>query len=239
MITEDETADYRRLCATVNALREKFLRRKEELRLLLEETAALRRDTLLVLAKANRLTRHLTGGQRQIAGLTYHLSEINARIERINRSMPLLFQSPGAPDGEKSHNDGVLLPEIGDLVSRDCMSGDCMSLENCRSRRELKQREIAIIKMIDSVKGKLLQLDLLEFRCRELMVSIKKALQAFRHESGIISRKIYPFGVFSRLHRAFRKIRGASYFSFRDMGDIGALAAITAAVLRIADSPAI
>jgi len=234
MIPEEEAADYRTLCATVNALREKFFKRREELRLLLEETVALRRDTLLVLAKANRVTRHLTGGQRQISGLTYHLSEINARIDRINRSIPVLVQGPGALDGEKPHKEGKFLPEIGDL-----RLDDFKTLENCRSRRELRQKELALLAMIDSVKAKLLQLDLLEYRCRELMVSINKALQAFRHESGIIRRNIYPFGIFSFLHRSFRKIRGASYFSFRDMGDIGALAAITAAVLRIADSPAI
>jgi len=214
-VFEKEMAEYRILCATVSALHEKFLKRKDELRLLLEETEALRRDTLLVLAKANRLTRHLTGGQRQITGIAYHLSEINARIEKINQSNPVFFQNPDTANG--GHSAEVQ--------------------EHYHSREELKQKELAVLGMIDSLKARLLQLDLLELRYRELMLSINKVIDAFRRESRIIRRNIYPFGIFSLFSRALRVIRGKTYFTFRDLEDITALGNSTCNVLRIADSP--
>jgi hypothetical protein len=211
MITEIEMAEYRKLCVSLAALHEKFLKKRQQLKDLLEKTNSLRKNAILVLAKANRLTRHLTGRQRQIAGLSYHLGELKARICQEN---PLL---------SKSGNEELeTLPEIR---------------EDFKNRRELKQNGLALIAMIDEVKKKILQLDLLEMRCRELILSINKALDAFRHESGIIHRRIYPFGFFSLAFRYLRKIWGKSYFSYRDLEGLGTLGNITGLVLKIADSP--
>ena len=227
MITDKEIAEYRTLCAALAVLHEKYIARKRELRLLLEETAALRRDTLLVLAKANRLTRHLTGRQRYITGLSYRLDEIKARIEKINQEKinqfsPVL-QSPGGVE-EKG-----VLSDLADLQFR----------ENYRSRRELRQRELVILEVIDAVKKTLLQLDLLELRCRELILSLNKAMEAFHHESRIIRGKIYPFGIFSLFYRFLRSLWGRAYFSSRDLKDVTDLGKITGYVLKIADSPII
>ena len=218
MITDKEMTEYRTLCAALAGLHEKYLARRQELRLLLEKTAALRRDTLLVLAKANRLTRHLTGRQRYITGLSYHPDEIKARIEKINQFNPVL-QSSGGVDENK------VLSGIGDLPPRG----------NFPSRRELRQKQLMIIEVIDTVKQNLLKLDLLELRCRELILSINKALEAFRYESRIIRGKIYPFGIFSIFYRSLRLLWGRAYFTSRDLDDVAALGKITGYILKIAD----
>ena len=215
MIADKDFSEYRTLCATLGCLHEEFLKRKRELKGLLEETAARKREAFLVLAKANRLTRHLTGRQRQAAGITYHLSELNMRI---NQARALVFRGGNAePSGG--------LPSVPPYESLN--------------RRELKAMGFAVIGMIDRLKKNLLQLDILEKRCRELITSINKALKAFRYESREIYRKIYPFGVFSLCHRYLRCIWGNTFFTFRDMDDISALGKITGLVLKIADAPLI
>jgi len=192
------------------------VRRKQELRHILRETEVLRNNALGVLVKANRPTRHLTSRQRQIAGIGYHLGEIQMRMRGESRAV---FQY-GEDDAELSGPQGWQPPE------------------QCRSRAELAQRGLLILALIDSVKKKLLQLDVLELRCRELMASIGKALEAFCHESGIIRQRMYPFGVFSRCRRTLRGFFGRAYFTFPDMEHIAALGSITGHVLKIADSPA-
>ena len=198
-------------------LQKKYQWRKQELRQILEETAALRSKALLSLAKTNSLTRHLTGRQRKAAALTYNLGEIKMRI---NRKSPLVFQNP---DGEPLHGYWQAPGDIADI----------------RDIRELKQKGLMILALIDGIRKKLLQLDLLELRCREIMLSIEKVMEAFSHESRIILRKIYPFGIFSLFYRTLRSLFGNAYFSLCDMESIAALGNITSHVLKIADSPII
>jgi len=209
-------AEYRALCLALQELHGKFMERKQELRQLLSKTADLKRETFLVLVKANSLTRHLTARQRQLAGLTYHLTEIKARI---NLASPVLFADFGAEGGEN-------LPEIRHPEDRENLV-------------EIRQRGLLLIALIDGLRKKLLQLDILELRCRELILSIDKALEAFRHESMAIQRKIYPWGFLSLLKRRLRGLWGRAYFTLRDMESISALGNITGHVLKIADSPII
>jgi len=216
MIADKELAEYQNLCAALKNLHENYLIRKQELLRLLEELAALRKESFLILEKANRLTRHLSGRQRQIAGLSYHSGEIKARI---NQCGPVLV------GGRGSLAEGESLPEF---------IGPCA--EN-PGRRELKRRGLSVLGMIDSIRKNILQIDLLALRCRELILAIKKGMEAFRHEFAVIRRKIYPFGVFSILYRRLRAFWGGAYFSFRDMDDISALGNITGHVLKIADTP--
>ena len=213
-----EIAKYRILCAAVKDLQDKYLKKRQEFRQAFEETALIRRAALQVLLKENRLTRHLTGRQRQAAGFTYHLCEIKARL---NQGSLYALQDTGKGDDDESLSR-VFAPQ-----------------EDCRDCRELKQKGILLLAVIDDIKKKLLQLDILQLRCREIMLSIGKALEAFRHESEIIHRKIYPFGLFSLFHRTVRSFCGMAYFTLRDMEDIRALGAITSQVLKIADSPVI
>ena len=216
-----ELSEYRLLYSTLDEFHGKFQRRKLELRRLLGETAALKKDALMVLARANRLTRHLTGGQRQLTGISYHLGEIKARINQLDKSSPAL--SGGALE------EAALPLEIPLEIQGN--------LEESRNRLELKQRGLMLLGLIDRVKKQLLQLDLLELRCRELIASIKKAMEAFRHEFNLIRRKIYPFGIFSFFRRSLSSLFGYSYFSPRDLGEISSLGRMTGYVLKIADSP--
>ncbi|MCL2472899.1 MAG: hypothetical protein FWF26_04405, partial [Treponema sp.] len=105
-----------------------------------------------------------------------------------------------------------------------------------KNRAELRQKGLLILTMIDRAKRNLLQFDLLELRCRELILSINKALMAFHHEYRTIRRKIYPLGIFSLLLRSVRFLWGRTYFSLKDLGEVGALGTITGLVLKIADS---
>jgi hypothetical protein len=111
--------------------------------------------------------------------------------------------------------------------------------EDCRSYPELKRNGLAVILMIDQIKKSLLQLDVLEMRCRELMASLNKAMAAFRHESRRIHRIIYPLGFISVFYRFIRRLAGKTYFTFRDLSGIADLGNITGLVLKIADSPLI
>ena len=192
-------------------LHEKFLKRKKELRRLLEETAARQKEAFLVLARGNRLTRYLTGYQRQTTGLTYCLGDIEARIQSAN---PVLLKNV--------IEEAETLPVIR---------------TDYKNHLEFKKAGLALIAFINTIKKKLLQLDLLEQRCKELLISIKKALEAFYHELGIIKRKIYPYGFISRFYRFIRSLFGKTYFTPRDFGEITALGKITSLVLKIADSP--
>jgi len=219
MITEKELSEYKALCSVFRDLWGRFLERKQEIKRLLEETAVHRKEALELLAKANGLTRHLTGHQRQLTGLSYHLGEIKAKLNLVKS-----FQN--------GQSNTVFVIEDKNEIQRSIP-------EDCRSSPELKRNGLAVISMIDQVKKSLLQLDVLEMRCRELLLSLNKALAAFRHESRRIHRSIYPLGFISIFYRFLRRAAGKTYFTIRDFDDIADLGSITGLVLKIADSPLI
>ena len=198
-----ELAEYRSLYATLKDLNKKLHKRKLETLQLLQMTATHRKNAILVLTKANRLVRHLTGRQRQLTGITSSF-----------RNLPTV---------EEHHT--LLETRLPEFKA------------DCRSLSELKQQGLLLIALIDDTKKKLLQLDLLELRCRELILSIDKALDAFRHELRIIRRKLYPFGVFSFLFRYSRHVFGKTFFTSRDLEDIAALGKLSGLTLKIANSP--
>jgi chromosome segregation ATPase len=219
MITEKKLTEYKALCAVLRELRRRFLERKQELKELLEEVAGRRKEALELLAKASGITRHLTGRQRQITGLSYHLGELKAKL-----NLAKSFQN--------GQSDTFFVMEDKNEIQR-------LIPEDCRSSLELKRNGLAVISMIDQVKKSLLQLDVLEMRCRELLASLNKALAAFRHESRRIHRSIYPLGIISIFYRFLRRAVGKTYFTFRDLDGIADLGNITGLVLKIADSPLI
>lgn len=226
-IPDGELTEYRSLYAGLEVLYQKFLKRKEELRVLVEETAAHRKNAFEVLARANRLTRHLTGRQRQTSGLTYHLGELKARI---NRNTADGFHGGNGGPGKTDISGGDnTLPEIRVPEFR------AESLD----RRELKREGLLLLNVIDLVRKRLLHFDLLEMRCREMILAIKKAVEAFCFEWNNIRRKIYPAGVFSFLRRFLRNRLGNTFFTSRDMEEVAALGRITGLVLNIADAPLI
>jgi hypothetical protein len=220
MITEKELTEYKALCAVLRELRSRFLERKQELKKLLEEAAVRRKEALELLVKANGLTRHLTGRQRQITGLSYYLGEIRTKL-----NLAKSFQNGQSDTVFVMEDKNEILPLIPAIP------------EDCRSSIELRRNGVAVISMIDQVKKSLLQLDVLEMRCRELLASLNKALAAFRHESRRIHRSIYPLGFISIFYRFLRRTAGKTYFTFRDLDGIADLGNITGLVLKIADSP--
>jgi len=217
MITEKESNEYKALCAALLELRRKLLDRKQELKKLLEETAERRKDALELLAKANGITRHLTGRQRQMTGLLYYPGEIKAKINSINS---LLNVNSSEVKNDKNE------------IQRPIPEG-------CRNSLELKRNEHVLMLMIDQIKKSLVELNVLEMRCRELIASLNKAMAAFRHESRRIHRNIYPLGFISFFFRFLRCLAGKTYFTFRDLNGIADLGNITVLVLKIADSPLI
>jgi len=214
MITEKESNEYKTLCAALLELRGKLLDRKQELKKLLEETVKRRKDALEFLAKANGITRYLTGRQRQMAGLLYYPGEIKAKINSANSFLNI-------NSGEDKTNKNEIQRPIP---------------EDCRNSLELKRNGLALILMIDQIKKNLLELDVLEMRCRELIASLDKVMAAFRHESRRIHRSIYPMGFISFFYRFLRCLAGKTYFTFRDLNGIANLGNITVLVLKIADS---
>ena len=166
-------------------------------------------------------------------GLAYTLVELKNRIHARN---PLAFVEP---DGEGEYLGESQRGNRGDSrgAPSNGLARDFPPPDDCRNLRELKQRGLLILAMIDRVKEKLLQLDILEARLRELILSLEKAMEAFCHEARIIRREIYPFGVFSRLRRGVRVLWGRAYFTLRDMERISDLGIMTSHVLKIADSP--
>ena len=211
MIREGELSEYRQLYASLVSLHEKFMEKGREMCLLLEETASVRRKAIQLLARANNFTGHLSSRQRELTGLSYYPAELSARIS--DNSPPLFLR-----DVEYVET----LPKIP---------------EDFKDRIELKQRILVILGLIDELKAKLLRLDLLDMRCRELTLSINKALKAFRRESRLVQKKIYPYWIFSMVFRHVRKLMGKSYFTYRDLDGIAAFGNITGLVLKIADSP--
>jgi hypothetical protein len=217
MITEKESNEYKALCAALLELQRELLDRKQELKKLLEETAARRKAAFELLAKANGITRYLTGRQRQMSGLIYYPGEIKARIKSADSFLNINI-------GEDKNNKNEIQRPIP---------------ESCRNSLELKRNALALILMIDQIRKNLFEIDVLEMRCRELIASLNKAIIAFRHESRRIHRGIYPLWIISFLYRFLRCLAGKTYFTFRDLNGIADLGNITVTVLKIAESPLI
>jgi hypothetical protein len=210
--TEKETAETNSLGASLRELHEKHERRKEEIRSLLEETGALMKRAAASLKKASRLTRYLTARQRQETGIFYHSSFFDSRLKRRDL-VPLI------PNKLLDHDE--ILPEL-------TRPGDF---------REPKLGEFRMLRLMDLLKKNLLALDLLEMRCRELLLSIDKALEAFRHEYAFVRRRVYPYSFFSVFYKHLRRFRGFPYFSARDLKELAVLGELTGHVLKLADSP--
>jgi hypothetical protein len=210
--TEKEAAETNSLHASLRELHEKYESRKKEIRSLLEETGAVMHGAVLSLKKAHRLTRYLTARQRQEAGILYHPSFFDSRLKGRDL-VPLI------PDKIPDH--GEVPPELAEPGGL----------------RERKLGELRMLRLMDILKKNLLALDLLEIRCRELLLSIDKAMEAFRHEYALVRRRLYPRSFFSVLYKHFRRLRGFPYFSRRDLKELAVLGELTGHILKIADSP--
>jgi hypothetical protein len=193
-------------------LHEKCEERKAGIKTLLLELDEAREKASKELSKVNSLSRHLSVYQRKEMGfLRVNGGEgrkAAVSVQAKGRGAALLESAP-AP-----------VPAAG-----------------FASRRELKAWELRLLSVIGQLKKTLLQLELLELRCRELLVSIAKALEAFSYEFKTVKRKIYPFSIFSRLRRILRSFRGGAYYTPGDIRELAVLGALTVNVAEIAETP--
>jgi hypothetical protein len=200
------------LSASARELHEKQERRKQEIRGLLDETEVLMKKAVAFLKKANRLTWRLTARQRQGAGVFYPPSFFDSRFK-----------------------GGKCLPLVPDrILNPDETPAELKGSENSG---EYRLEELKMLRLMDALKKNLLALDLLEMRCRELLLSIDKAMTAFKHEYALVRRRLYPYGIFSILRKHLRRLRGFSYFSGPDLKELAVLGELTGYVLKLADSP--
>ena len=212
-----ELEQYLCLRAALKALAETYERRKDSLLPLLREAARLKQKTLAELGKARRLTRHLTARQNREIGLL------------LNPGGHLL--RPGPPPRNAAPDRAGALAKEAPLLK------ETPPAESFKNRRDLKAGEALALSLIDALKRGLLELDILEMRCRELLASIAGALAAYRKEYRRIVRGIYPFGVVSRLFKFLNKLAGNAYYSGRDVKELTALGNLTVNIVKMAEAP--
>ncbi|AEF80368.1 hypothetical protein [Leadbettera azotonutricia] len=210
-----ELGEYRLLWAGFKELHAKYEERKTRLCLLLEELEGLRRRTLRELGKAARFTKHLTPFQRNELGLLPGKGNVwfvpqgqMASSQKKQRELPSL--------------DPASLPVPSDAYS---------------NRRELKAGTLGLLSQIDALKKSLLQLNLLELRVRELLLSINKAMKAYAHEYRVVRRRIYPIFVLSALGKSWRRLKGMTYFTPRDIIELTVLGDIAVNIAGMTESP--
>jgi hypothetical protein len=215
-----ELGEYRLLCTGLKDLHAKYEERKTRLRLLVGELEGLRRSTLRELGKAARLTRRLTPFQRNELGLLPGSGNGWVVPQAQLTSSHKLSE-------KKQQKEFPSLDPVSLSVPSDAYS----------NRRELKAGMLGLLSQLDELKRGLLQLDLLELRVRELILSINKVMKAYAHEYRVIRRRIYPVFILSRLGKFRRRLRGMAYFSTRDMKELTALGELTVNIVRMAESP--
>lgn len=91
--------------------------------------------------------------------------------------------------------------------------------------------------MIDQIKKNLLAFDAIELRCKELIESITKALEAFEVIYQTSYKEIYPLGFISKVFKSIKKIFTKKYFSQKNIKQIQILGETTSHILKIVDSP--
>jgi hypothetical protein len=207
-----EEEEYGLLYAAMMKLHEACEERKAGVKKLLLELDKLRERALRELSRAGSLSRRLSAYRRREMGFL----RVNGGGERKS-AVAVLVEGEGA-----APVDPVPAPFPTDGFS---------------NRREIKAWELKILSIIDRLKKTLLQLELLELRCRELLVSIAKALDAFSYEFKTAKRKIYPFSIFSRISKSLRSFLGGAYYTPGDMRELAALGALTVNAAEIAETP--
>ena len=92
--------------------------------------------------------------------------------------------------------------------------------------KELDEKMLEFYKMIDQYNKAKLAIDLISSRTDELTISIQKAQKAFIASYKIVSRKIYPIPILSRLIKWVKKKFGHNYYTENDLMEIAQLGKI-------------
>jgi hypothetical protein len=211
-----EEEEYRFLYAAMVELREKCEERRAGVLKLLLELDELRENAVKEISRVNGLGRRLSA---------YHQREMGfLRVKAGKKKRP--SAEPVVPLNDKGA--AMLEPVPAPAPAA-----------GFANRRELKIREIETLSKINELKKTLLQLDLLELRCRELLVSIAKALEAFSHEFKTAKREIYPFSIFSRILKNFRSLWGGPYYTPGDLRVLATLGVLAVHIIDMAETPVI
>ena len=190
-------------------------KQKARVCLLLDELYKIRARLKKELGKTSRLSRHMTIMQKKQSGFLPESAEEYRFWER---------------------NEILLKPLLKPELSLIQIYG---FQDDIKNTREIKAAEIKVITMIDEVKKKQLRLELLGMRIGELLVSINKAIEAYRHQWKQIYWTIYPLGIISILYKGIRKLLGAHYFTVRDLNGISVIGNLAGSIMKMANAPLI
>jgi hypothetical protein len=173
-------------------------------------------------ADVKKLILELEGLRKKAAGGLQKTKSLTRRLSAYQLKEMGFFRNPGAPVVPALAVPAPPVPALPDTPL---------------SRSGLKAQEVKIVSIISQLKKTLLQLELMELRCRELLAAITKALPAYSHELRNSRRKIYPFMVFSRIYKNLRSFFGGPYYSPGDLRELASLGALAVHIVNIAESP--
>ena len=215
----EELAEYQALCESLRELHRRYGEQKAKVLLLIGEMEDARRHLFKKLRKTYRLGQRLTNLQKKQLGF------LSASDSGENGFILL-----GGKHGIAIHpEEPQKLVLINSLVNE--------LPEACNTLRELNEAVVKVLSMVDIVKKELLRMELLEMRLRELLVSIKKAMEAHDHVWRQVHRLIYPFGIFSLFFKYLRELRGAPHFTEQDLNELSILGRMAGNIVKIADTP--
>ena len=215
---DNALSEYRSLCLAYCKLHQSHEEQKVRVRLLLEELTILRQRVSRELGKTDRLTRRLTAPQRGQLGLLHEPGTFGPMVRGLN---PAAAKAE-APQQFHTGVREVTLPEFPEIF---------------KTLKELKVQQIKILSMMDTLKKNLLSLGLLELRCRELLNSINKAMDAYAYEWRQIHRAIYPLGIISVCFKCLRQFWGRPHFSAQDIKGLALIGNLAGSITNMANSP--
>lgn len=103
--------------------------------------------------------------------------------------------------------------------------------------KEIEEEIVSLLKYIDQVESNILHLDLLILRSEEICISLDKAIEAFDIEFSKVYKKIYPYGIFSKIYKVFRmKFLKRNYYSDCDKKEIAYIGGLATNFAKIIDT---
>lgn len=106
--------------------------------------------------------------------------------------------------------------------------------------KEIKEKQLEVIDLIDKVESNITVLGVVSRRARELCRSLDKASMVFDLEVDKVFRKIYPVPLFSKFIKIIRnKVFGRGYFSKKDLEHISYLGDLATKLAILIDTKVI
>lgn len=103
--------------------------------------------------------------------------------------------------------------------------------------KEVEEEIVSLLKYIDQVESNILKLDLLILRSEEICISLDKALEVFEIEYPKVLKKIYPYGLFSKVFKSFRmKFLKMNYYSDNDKKEIAYIGGLATSFAKLIDT---